>query len=128
MKYKLQQGPNWGEYTLIEEYENEAFYSSDVQVGNIVIYCLTEQDVVEINRLRTTGVIIKERIDNNQWHTGAQAHIGNEATAGQEFPMIVVRTWSSNCVNGQVWLDGTDTLWKTSVTGSLMGQGNWYKP
>lgn len=62
------------------------------------------------------------------WPEGAQAHIGNTVREGQTFPGVVVEDWSRPgetndpargdipCVaNLQVWLDGTDTLWVTSV-------------
>lgn len=112
-KYQLVEGPNWGQYQLIEEYSSQPI--AEVEVGDIVLYMLTEQDAAEINRRRTNPVIIKERIDNKTWPIGAQAHIGNEAQAGQELPMVITRMWSQSCVNGQVFLDGNDTLWKTSV-------------
>ena len=53
------------------------------------------------------------------WPLGAQAHIGNDAKEGDTFPMLIVKTWGdteTSCVNGQVFLDGNDVLWATSVS------------
>ena len=95
-------------------------------IGRIVIYKLSEQDAAEINRRRTNSHNIAERIKEGKWSIGAQAHIGNEVYAGDQFPMIVIRVWSDTCVNGQVLLDGTDQLWKTSpLLGDGGGQWNW---
>lgn len=107
-----------------------------VSIGIIVLYTLTEDDAVQINRRRTTGREIAERIKNNSitvgdldqdevvppmWPIGAQAHIGNDVSAGNVFPMMVTRLWSDSVpgsvsVNGQVFLDGNDCLWATSVS------------
>ena len=103
----------------------------DVTIGRIVHYKLTDQDAVEINRRRTTGIKIAERIKQNtetssMWPLGAQAHIGNEAHAGDVYPMLVVRVWSAGCVNGQCFLDGNDVLWVTSATyGDMPHQWQW---
>jgi hypothetical protein len=103
----------------------------DVTIGRIVHYTLTDQDAVEINRRRTTGMKIAERIKLNTetssaWPLGAQAHIGNEAKAGAVVPMIVVAVWSPTTINGQAFLDGNDTLWVTSATyGEMQHQWKW---
>jgi len=95
-------------------------------IGRIVQYTLSEQDAIEINRRRTHGGNIAEQIKEGKWSIGAQAHIGNNAEAGQVFPMVIVKVWSDVGVNGQVILDGTDQLWKTSVTlGEGQGYWNW---
>ena len=103
----------------------------DVTIGRIVHYTLTDQDAVEINRRRTTGSKIAERIKLNTetssaWPLGAQAHIGNEAHAGNVFPMLVVSVLTPTCVNGQAFLDGNDCLWVTSATyGTMQHQWQW---
>ena len=62
--------------------------------GRIVHYVLTRADAKEINLKRTC----------------------NEVGEGMHFPMIVVRVWSeTGNVNGQVFLDGLNTLWVQSV-------------
>lgn len=40
---------------------------------------------------------------------------GNQITAGDVLPAVVVRVWSGGLVNLQVLVDGTDSLWRTSV-------------
>jgi hypothetical protein len=94
-------------------------------VNNCVVnYKLSSNDAEKINKRRTTSLSIKERIEEELWPLGAQAHIGNEATEGQILPMVITAVHSESCVNGQVFLDGNDTLWVTSV---LQGNepGNW---
>ena len=63
---------------------------------------------------------------------GEQIHIGNSVDAGDEYPMLIVKVWSgepteSTVVNGQVFLDGNDVFWATSV---LQGDqnGQWHEP
>lgn len=103
-------------------------------VGRIVHYCLTEQNAAEIMRRRTTGADIAARIKDEKWPIGAQAHVGNAVSAGDVFPMVIVRIWPSDTgsVNGRVLLDGTDEYWATSVSqvvaDSTDRQGCWFEP
>ena len=60
-------------------------------IGRIVLYTLSEQDAVQINRRRTIGSAIADRLAYDRgdlmmkaWPTGAQAHIGNDAKEGQK--------------------------------------------
>ncbi len=100
-------------------------------IGRIVHYRVNAQDAAEINRRRTSRHEIARRMKASTaaveggapaivaWPAGAQAHIGNEAKEGQTFPMLIVAVWGdqpSSCVNGQVFLDGTDVLWALSVS------------
>lgn len=93
-----------------------------VTVGRLVLYKLSEADAEAIN---------KRYADYNQaevpaWPMGAQAHVGNQAQAGDLLPTLVVKIWEGQMINGQVFLDGNDTLWKTSVEqGSEAGQWDW---
>lgn len=106
-------------------------------VGRIVQYALSEQDAAEINRRRTNGPSIADRIKSSAWPVGAQGHIGNEARAGQVRPMIVVQVWGEDegsCVNGQVFLDGNDVFWALSrnqVPNDISDDqklGKWFEP
>ena len=118
-------------------------------IGRIVHYRLSADDAAQINRRRTTGKSIQERllwgvagrhseavpaqsVDGGvrAWPAGAQAHIGNEAHEGDVHPMLIVKTWgdtATSSVNGQVLLDGNDVLWATSVS---VGEGprSWSWP
>jgi len=104
-------------------------------IGRIVHYRLDANDVEQINRRRTTGKSIADRMKTRvtrleagpeeayAWPAGAQAHIGNEAKEGDTFPMLIVKCWGdteTSSVNGQVFLDGNDVLWATSVA---VGEG-----
>jgi hypothetical protein len=49
--------------------------------------------------------------------TGHVAHVGNQVTAGDVYPAMIVRVWGDtpeSAVNLQVHLDGNDTYWATS--------------
>lgn len=102
-------------------------------IGRLVIYTLTADDATQINRRRTTGKAIADRIANGaqgaQWPIGAQAHIGNNVAAGDTFPMLIVRVWGTSetsAVNGQVFLDSNDVFWATSRTvGDQPGTWAW---
>jgi hypothetical protein len=120
-----------------------------VSIGRTVLYKLTEQNVAEITRRRTTGTSIAARIqkgntrlakveglsvnvDVESWPLGAQAHIGNPHHVGQVLPLTVCVVWPNEYgpnydgVNGQVLLDGNDTLWVTSIKeGAENGTWAW---
>lgn len=75
-------------------------------VCRIVLYRLSEDDATAVNRRRN--------IDPST---------GNRVQAGETYPMVITRVWGDqpdSAVNGQVLLDGGDTLWATSV---LFGEG-----
>lgn len=90
-------------------------------IGRIVHYRLSKEDVEQINRRRTNGSSIAQRMKSSppEWPAGVQAHIGNEAREGDIFPMMITKIWGEfpdSAVNGQVFLDGNDILWATSVS------------
>jgi len=92
-------------------------------VGRIVLYTLSEDDAKRINKRRIDAVATAHANKQNPEATGKQVHIGNVAREGDVLPMLIVRVWGTtpeSAVNGQVLLDGNDTLWVTSVT---MGEG-----
>ncbi len=88
-----------------------------VVIGQIVTYTLTEDDAAAINARRADAT---RNMDRHQAQAqGVLVHVGNTAYQGDRYPMLVVRTWGeddTSAVNGQVFLDGNDTLWVTSVT------------
>lgn len=102
-------------------------------LGRIVHYRLSKEDAEQIMRRRTTGKSIADRLKVvvdfakeqvlKAWPEGAQAHIGNDVKEGDTFPMLIVKLWGdmeTASVNGQVFLDGNDVLWATSVS---VGEG-----
>lgn len=92
-----------------------------VTVGRLVLYRLSKEDAEMINRRR-----VEKPWEKDNWPAGAQAHVGNPAQEGDTFPMIVVKVWEGNMVNGQVFLDGNDTFWTTSVEqGEGVGKWDW---
>lgn len=114
--------------------------------GRIVLYTLTDEDAAAVNRRRTSGKSIEQRLrlgtagyhaepgpsDLRAWPAGAQAHIGNPASAGDVVPLLVVRVWPNEFgdgvpgVNGQAFLDGNDVLWITSAReGTTPGTWAW---
>ena len=100
--------------------------ATPVTVGRIVYYTLSEQDAEHINRQRMP---ILDSIA--QAKVGAQVHIGNSAREGDVLPMLICRVWEpvdgvSAGVNGQVFLDGNDSLWVTSRhEGDTPGDWSW---
>lgn len=97
-------------------------------VGRIVHYTLNQEDAEHINRRRVPLLDSASQAKN-----GAQVHVGNTAHEGDVLPMIVCRVWAeiggvSAGINGQVFLDGNDTLWVTSrkeSTGDTPGYWHW---
>lgn len=81
------------------------------KIGIIVEYTLNENDANEINYRRDSS-------KGFRGNGGFQLHIGNVVSAGDKFPMLIVRTWGDTPeaqVNGKVFLDGNDDHWVTSV-------------
>lgn len=96
-------------------------------VGRIVHYRLSDQDAAMITRRRNDADRhLAEHRDNAN---GVIVHVGNTVRAGDVYPMMIVRVWNdqpseADAVQGQVFLDGNDTLWKTSV----QQRGHTYDP
>lgn len=73
-------------------------------IGRIVHYTLSDDDARRIGHQRSLGSLQ-----------------GNGVRAGEVYPMLITRVWDSGkpnpdaAVNGQVLLDGSDSLWVTSV-------------
>jgi len=116
-----------------------------ITTGRTVLYTLTRDDAAVVNRRRTNGKSIAERMRNAippqegqnadtiyGWPAGAQAHIGNYTNAGEVVPLVVVKVWPNEYgdgvpgVNGQALLDGNDVLWITSAKeGTEPGTWAW---
>ncbi len=121
-------------------------------IGRIVHYRLSADEAARINRRRTTSGSIAERLEADKWPRGAQAHVGNTVGEGEVIPMIVTKVWpeeyagnahlahhatdmgkvvdyeSTFGVNGQLTLDGTDSLWVTSAPQHSTLTGCWFWP
>lgn len=85
--------------------------------GRVVEYTLSEQDVEQIKRRRDDAR--QSMKDGTVGNTGFVLHMGNDVAEGETYPMVITRTWGTtegSSVNGQVLLDGNDTLWVTSVS------------
>ena len=84
-------------------------------LGRILAYKLTAYDAETINKRRSDLAFSGFAHES----TGAQCHTGNGVSEGDVYPMIVTRVWApmpGGSVNGQLLLDGNDTLWVTSRT------------
>lgn len=112
-------------------------------IGRIVHYRLTDDDALRMNKRRADYTAAA----NSHPHphepgtpppSGHIAHVGNALQGGDYYPAMVVRTFqdvapdgksavASPYVNLQVFLDGTDQLWATSV-GEGDGPGTWAWP
>lgn len=88
--------------------------SQTLSAGRIVHYTLTATDADHINHWRATGEC---------------GLIGNVARANDVYPAMVIRAFTEDRANLQVFLDGNDTLWRTSVPWALSSSpGNWSWP
>ena len=90
-------------------------------IGRIVHYTLSAQDADAINRRRSDAA--RHMAEHRESATGVVVHIGNAVAEGDVYPMVITRCWGTtpeSSVNGQVLLDGCDTLWVTSIS---VGEG-----
>jgi hypothetical protein len=90
-----------------------------LSIGRIVHYTLSEQDAQAINQRRADFYAfqrsLKQQPEPGQsGRSGHVGHIGNQASEGEVYPAVVVRTWEEHLANLQVLLDGNDTYWATS--------------
>lgn len=99
--------------------------------GRIVNYVLSADNAKQVNR-RRDGYSLNKQNGISEVPEGAHIHVGNHASEGNQLPMIVVRVWENEFgegvpgVNGQVFLDGNDQLWVTSVKfGEGPGTCHW---
>lgn len=96
------------------------------QVGDHVLYCVTDEDATHVNDLRARA----HRSLGFHRENGSHQHEGNTVVPGDVFPMDIVRVFDDpatpdSLVNGQVHLDGNDTLWVTSRGQGEGHGGHW---
>lgn len=85
-------------------------------LGRIVLFRMSQHLADQANKRRT------DFLRAHPQESGLQAHVGNEVLAGRVYPATIVSIHSPTLVNLQVTLDGTDTLWATSVDIAPEGQ------
>jgi hypothetical protein len=92
--------------------EGAALAPTPPDIGDIVLYRLTEGDAAHINPWRRDF----HQSGSAESRTGFVGHIGNSVQAGDLFPAVVVRVHAESTVtcNLRVLLDGSDTWWATS--------------
>ena len=97
-------------------------------IGRIVHYTLTEYDANTINGRRNDARLQRAKCDDEGGFQQDTAR-GNGVYTGEVYPLVITRVWSTDtgCVNGQVLLDGNDTLWVTSVMPG-MGERGYFEP
>jgi hypothetical protein len=107
---------------------NESNPPRSVVLGDIVHYTLTADDAAAINRRRTDGASISDRLFKGSWHPGAQAHIGEPVAEGYVVPMTVTKIepqdFSECLLSGQCTLNGTDSYWVRKARPGLT-VGTW---
>ncbi len=97
-------------------------------VGRIVNIRLSDDCASSINKRRQDAKASSIAGTNS----GAIVHSGNPAAGGDILPMIICRIFAENptestVVNGQIFLDGNDTYWATSVIQGTEN-GQWFDP
>ena len=105
--------------------------AAQLNIGRLVHYVLSLDDAAKINGRRTNGAAIQDRILEDKWSIGAQAHIGNTVSAGDVLPAMVVRVLPCQQANLQVFLDGNDVFWATTRAEAAPGRtepGRWHWP
>lgn len=93
-------------------------------IGRIVHYKLCQQDVDQIKAQRQPKYheSMPGLIGPGNKVTKYYEKNGNSVSVGDVYPLVITRTWGTtetSSVNGQVLLDGNDTLWVTSVSQSI---------
>lgn len=87
--------------------------------GRIVEYTLGQQDVHTITEQR------KDQIGSGR----EPKNYGNDPRLGDRYPLVITRVFdaeNNGKVNGQVLLDGNDTLWVTSRQGGGDGDTQYF--
>lgn len=94
-------------------------------IGRMVLYRLTAEEAKATNIRREDAQQNGEKMREER--PGFQAHVGNHVSGGDTVAMVVtnVGVWDGvPAINGQVFLDGSDSLW---VVGTVEGDdpGQW---
>ena len=94
-------------------------------IGRIVHYRLSQADAEVINRRRVDAAE-SSVLALAGMKTGAQAHIGNTVYVAYVVTMMVTAVVHDGRVNGQLILDGNDSLWvKGADRGAEPAQWDW---
>lgn len=95
-------------------------------IGRMVLYRITAEEAKATNIRREDARQNGEK--TRKEGPGFQAHVGNHVSEGRVFPMLII-AWKvpvedeHHVVNGQVFLDGNDSLWVTNIAeGDQSGQ------
>jgi len=83
-------------------------------VGRLVHYTITAANAEATNKRRNDAT--RSMADHRENANGVQVHFGNVAREGDVYPLLIVRVWPDDLVNGQAFLDGNDSLWVTSAS------------
>jgi hypothetical protein len=100
-------------------------------IGRLVRYVLSQTDVDVINqrRIDTCSQFVDPAVNRIR---KVQIHHGNPVRAGDTCTMLITSIWGAGAgetVNGQVFLDGTDSHWATSRPYSEEPKpGTWHWP
>jgi hypothetical protein len=107
-------------------------------IGRIVLYVLSKVDVEAIRFRRDHGSVLQQDVNSPKVgyvpksYAGFQIHSGNPVEVGTVCPMVITSVWGSGAgetVNGQVFLDGTDSYWATSrACDPEKAPGTWHWP
>lgn len=76
-----------------------------LKIGQVGLYKIADYDVDKITRQRMSG---------------QAGFCGNTINKGDVYPMMITRLWGpgdnpETLIQGQVFLDGNDSMWATSV-------------
>lgn len=102
-------------------------------IGSVVSYKLTQSDADAINGHRAGWKAFLEHLFENVTSSapadealaGLKPATGNQVSAGDVFPAVIVRQWQAGSANLKVLLDGNDDHWVTSAV-SGTGEGQYY--
>ena len=103
-------------------------------VGRIVHYRMHEGDAEQVNRRRADFEAFSRAnpphgadLGEFPGRSGHIGHYGNQASAGDVYAAVIVRTFGpGSTVNLKVLLDGNDDYWATSrMEGDEPGQWSW---